>query len=49
MGFDQNAPQPVIQPAKKTTKVNIWMVAALLLFFAVVGGAMAWMRYYHGH
>jgi hypothetical protein len=48
MGFDQNDPQPIIQPAKKTTKVNIWMVIAVVLFFVLGGLAMAWMRSHRG-
>jgi len=43
MGFDQNDPRPILNPHKKTTQVNIWMVVAVLAFF--VGGAIAILIY----
>jgi hypothetical protein len=46
MAFDQNNPQPVVQPAKKTTQVNIWMIFGVLAFFILGGLAIAW---YHHH
>ena len=49
MGFDQNDPRPIVNVHKRTTKVNIWMVVGVSLFFAF--GALAiWLfvRWY-GH
>jgi hypothetical protein len=48
MGFDKNDPQPIIQPAKKTTKVNIGMVVGVALFFVIGGIAIAIMHHLHG-
>lgn len=46
MGFDQNQPGPVVNVHKRTTKVNLWMVAAVLLFLA--GGAgLIWRFWLH--
>jgi hypothetical protein len=49
MGFDQNDPRPIINVHKRTTKVNIWMAVAVLVFFAV-GGLLILMyvRWYGG-
>jgi hypothetical protein len=48
MGFDQNDARPIIQPAKKETKINIGMVVAVILFFVLGGIAIAWMKSAHG-
>jgi hypothetical protein len=48
MGFDKNDAGPIVQPRKKTTKVNISLVAAVLIFFLLGGAAIAWMRSVHG-
>jgi hypothetical protein len=48
MGFDQHDPRPIIQPAKKTTKVNISLVAGVLVFFIVGLAALLWFRSKHG-
>jgi len=45
MSFDQNNPAPAMQPGKKTTQVNIWMAAAVIVF--LIGGACAVAWYYH--
>jgi len=42
MGFDQNDHRPIINVHKRTTKVNLWMVAAVLVFF-IAGGVMIWV------
>ncbi len=42
MGFDQNEDQPIIQPRKKTTKVNLAMVAGVLVFF-IITVALLWV------
>jgi hypothetical protein len=47
MGFDKNDPRPVIVPAKKTTKVNLIMVAAVIIFFLVCIGAVWYMHSVH--
>jgi hypothetical protein len=47
MGFDQNDPKPVLVPAKRTTKVNIIMVAAVILFFIICLVAVMYMHRMH--
>ncbi len=42
MGFDQNDPRPIMNVHKKTTKVNLWMVAGVVVFF-VAGGIAVWL------
>lgn len=42
MGFDQNEDQPIIQPRKSTTKVNLAMVAGILVFFIIMA-ALLWV------
>lgn len=42
MGFDQNDPRPIINVHKPTTKVNLWMVVGVVLFF-VIGGVAVWI------
>jgi hypothetical protein len=42
MGFDQNQPGPVVDVHKRTTKVNLWMVGAVLLFLAA-GVILIWV------
>lgn len=37
MGFDKDQPGPLVEPEKRTTKVNIWMALAILLFFLIAG------------
>ena len=49
MGFDQNDSRPVIQPSKKTTKVNFAMVGAILVFLLLGAGAIIWMMFGRGH
>jgi hypothetical protein len=44
MGFEKNQPGPVIQPAKKETKINIGTVVGGLLFFVSGDFAIAWMK-----
>jgi hypothetical protein len=48
MGFDKNDPRPLVQPAKTTTKVNISLIAGVLLFLVFGAVAIAWMRSVHG-
>jgi hypothetical protein len=47
MGFDQNDPRPIVQPAKKTTKVNISIVAAVLIFLVIGAGAFVVFAHHH--
>ncbi len=47
MGFDQNDGRPIVEPAKRTTKVNISMVVAVVVFFALGAAAILWMRSIH--
>jgi hypothetical protein len=41
MGFDKNDPRPVVNPAKRTTKVNLAIVIGVVAFF-VVAGLVVW-------
>jgi hypothetical protein len=41
MGFDNNDNARIIEPAGKTTKVNIGIVVGVLLFLVIGGGAVA--------
>jgi len=48
MGFDKDDTRPItIETAKDTTKVNIGIVVAVLIFFAIGGVAFAVFRYLH--
>lgn len=40
MSFDPQTNLPLMQPRKKTTQVNIGVVVAVLVFFAIVGGVL---------
>ena len=46
MGFDQNQPGPVVEPAKKTTQVNLWMALAVIIFFLCGALTIGW---FHRH
>ena len=48
MGFDKNDSRPIIQPAKKTTQVNLLMVGTVLIFLLLGAGAIIWMSVRHG-
>lgn len=37
MGFDKNDPRPVVNPAKRTTKVNVAIIVGVVVFFLVAG------------
>lgn len=41
MGFDKDDTSPVVDVEKRTTKVNISIIIAVLLFF-VVAGIVVW-------
>jgi preprotein translocase subunit Sec61beta len=47
MGFDNNDPRPIIDPSKRTTKVNICVAVGVLVFLAI--GALAIASYAHVH
>ncbi len=44
MSFDENPPSPdkIVNPHKRTTKVNIAVVAGVLFFFSL-GGLAVWL------
>lgn len=42
MSFDQHSDKPLIQPQKPDTKINLWMVVAIVVFFGL--GAFALFR-----
>ena len=46
MGFDQNDQRPILNPHKKTTQVNLWMVVGVIVFF-VAGGLAIWLYSNH--
>ncbi len=46
MGFDKDDSTPVIQPQKRTTKVNIIMGVSILVFFILGGIYIAWGRHH---
>ena len=48
MGFDQDDPRPIIQPAKRTTKVNISLVVGVIIFFIIGLAAIIWFKTNHG-
>ena len=41
MGFDQGDSQPIVNPSKKTTKVNLFLVLAVVAFFGI-GAYFIW-------
>ncbi|MEO6245026.1 MAG: hypothetical protein ABIQ12_06290 [Opitutaceae bacterium] len=47
MGFDKDDTRPIIKPGRKTTKVNLGMVAAVLIFLALGAVAIYWMTTRH--
>lgn len=42
MGFDKDSDQPVVQLRKRTTKVNLCMIIAVIIFFIIGGALIAW-------
>jgi hypothetical protein len=48
MGFDHHDPGPLIQTEKKTTKVNISLIAGVLIFFVIGIAAIMWLKSNHG-
>lgn len=43
MSIDKNSSGfPEMDPHKATTKVNLWMVVGVLVFFAITAGVVAW-------
>lgn len=44
MSFDQNSDLPLIQPHKRTTKVNFAIVVGVLLFFVITGAVLFWFH-----
>lgn len=48
MSFDKNNAGPIVQPQKRTTKVNISLIAGVLIFLAIGAAAVVWMHATHG-
>lgn len=46
MGFDKNN-QPLLQPQKKTTKVNFGVVGGVLLFLVIGFIVFYWFLHHH--
>jgi hypothetical protein len=44
MGLDKDDPTPPVDVKKRTTKVNIAMVIAIILFFVVAGAVILFTR-----
>ena len=44
MAFDQNDNRPIIDPKKKTTKVNLFMVFGVVLFLGLCVGGIWYFR-----
>lgn len=42
MAFDQSSNLPLIQPKKRTTKVNFGIVAGVLIFLAITISVVVW-------
>jgi hypothetical protein len=43
MSFDKNDGQPIVVPAKRTTKVNIGIIVGVLVFFGMGAFGIAWI------
>lgn len=43
MGFDKDSSLPLIDPQKKTTKVNLLMVLAVIVFLLGSAGVVIWL------
>ncbi len=42
MGFDKDSNQPVVQMQKRTTKVNVVIIVAVVAFFLIGAVAVMW-------
>jgi hypothetical protein len=47
MAFDKDDSRPLVDPERRTTKVNVAMVIALIAFF-VVAGLVVWRLWARG-
>jgi hypothetical protein len=47
VAFDKNDPSPLVQPEKRTTKVNFSIVAAVVVFVLIGIGGIIWARHIH--
>lgn len=47
MAFDKDDPAPLVDPARRTTKVNVIMVLAIVVFF-LVAGIIVWRLWRQG-
>lgn len=43
MAFDKDSTLPLIQPQKRTTKVNFAVVIGVLAFLAICAGVVVWL------
>lgn len=41
MGFDKDDESPLVHPERRTTKVNLWMIVGILVFF-IAAGVVVW-------
>jgi hypothetical protein len=48
MGFDKKDGGSIIEPAKKTTQVNIFIVLAVVVFILIGCIAMVWVKVFRG-
>lgn len=37
MGFDKDDTRPVVDVTRRTTKVNVWIIVAVVAFFVATG------------
>lgn len=44
MSFDKDSHRPLVNPRKRTTKVNFAIVIAVVVFLAVCAGVIAWLN-----
>lgn len=45
MGFDKDSTLPLVNPHKKTTKVNLVMVLAVVVFLLCSAGVVIWLSH----
>jgi len=44
MSFDKDSNLPLINPQKRTTKVNFAIVIAVVIFLAICAGVIVWLN-----
>lgn len=40
MGFDKDDPRRLVDVHKRTTRVNVWMAALIVVFFLIAAGVV---------